>query len=261
MQALSVTEHTSPLSRLDVRVKLSITIIGAISVLSFSTLLPHLMLFSASLLYALSAKKPRELFFLWGVMALFMGFAWLVSLGLTLVMPSLSGSAVKQLIVPFLRALTMMNLVMGLALSTRIEALMDTLERLHLPFVIFLPAIVMVRFIPAFTQDIRALWEALKIRGWPLNAKMMTLHPLLCMRLLTIPLLFRTLKSSETLGIASELKGVGAYKTRTQMPAKSWETLDWCFVIVAILLLSMAILANFYFPHFGMDPNAFEGLK
>ena len=63
----------------------------------------------------------------------------------------------------------MMNVVMVLALTTRVEDLLGTLERLHLPFVVFLPAVVMLRFIPTFTNDIRQVWETLRIRGWPMG--------------------------------------------------------------------------------------------
>ena len=73
----------------------------------------------------------------------------------------------------------MMNVVMVLALTTRVEDLLGTLERLHLPFVVFLPAVVMLRFIPTFTNDIRQVWETLRIRGWPMGPVMITTHPIL----------------------------------------------------------------------------------
>ena len=161
-------------------------------------------------------------------------------------MPGLSGLSVKALGIPFLRGASMMNVVMVLAMTTRVEDLLSTLERLRLPFAIFLPAAVMLRFIPTFANDIRQVWETLRIRGWPMGPKMLTLHPFLSVRLLLVPILFRALKSSESLGIASELKGLGTAE-RTVMPdLRTLTSLDARVLAAAAMTTLLVIFAEVF---------------
>ena len=150
----------------------------------------------------------------------------------------------------------MMNVVMVLALTTRVEDLLGTLERLHLPFVVFLPAVVMLRFIPTFTNDIRQVWETLRIRGWQMGPVMITTHPILSARLLFTPILFRALKSSETLGIAAELKGIGTAH-RTVLPkAPPLSQLDRNIFIAMGVCVVLALLAEIFLRELFMTPGA-----
>ena len=112
---------------------------------------------------------------------------------------------------------------------------------------LFLPTAVMLRFIPTFTNDIRQIWETLRIRGWAMGPEMLTLHPLLSARLLLVPILFRALKSSETLGIASELKGLGTGE-RTVMPqGRTLTSLDARVVAAAVTTTILVVLAEVFF--------------
>ena len=160
--------------------------------------------------------------------------------------------SIKSLVIPFLRGLSMMNVVMVLALTTRVEDLLATLERMHLPFCLFLPTAVMLRFIPTFADDIRQVWETLKIKGWPLGPAMVTLQPLLSARLILAPILFRALKSSETLGVASELKGLGAAKRTMRTDLRTMTTLDARLLSATILVTILTIAAEVLFKNLFM---------
>ena len=118
---------------------------------------------------------------------------------------------------------------------------------MRLPFCLFLPAAVMLRFIPTFTNDIRQVWETLKIRGWPMGVGMLTRHPILSSRLLLAPILFRALKSAETLGTASELKGLGTAE-RTLMPdLRTMTTLDARILSALVLMTAAAVTGEILF--------------
>lgn len=107
---------------------------------------------------------------------------------------------------PFLRGLALLNVVLVLALSSKVEDLMAVLERLRLPFVVYLPAAVMIRFIPTFMEDVRMVRAALRMKG--VDARFWASHPLEGARMALMPVLFRALRSSENLGLAAEMKGV-----------------------------------------------------
>ena len=136
--------------------------------------------------------------------------------------------------------------VMALALTTRVEDLLSTLERLRLPYAVFLPAAVMLRFIPTFADDIRQVWETLRIRGWPMGPKMFTRHPLLSARLLLIPVLFRALKSSESLGIAAELKGLGTAERTVPASFRTLTSLDARILAGAVTTTLCVTLAEVF---------------
>ena len=105
----------------------------------------------------------------------------------------------------------------------------------------------MLRFIPTFANDIRQVWETLKIKGWPLGPAMLTLQPLLSARLILAPILFRALKSSETLGVASELKGLGAAKRTMRTDLRTMTTLDARLLSATVLITILTIAAEVLF--------------
>ncbi len=234
------TDDTNMMRRLDARTKLAVTLATAILAVACSGVVAQGVLFLATLVYVLLLKRPGLLAVLYGAMAVMMAVAAGCSAVIEALAPGLGGLSVKSLVIPFLRGLSMMNVVMVLAMTTRVEDLLTTLERMRLPFCLFLPAAVMLRFIPTFTHDIRQVWETLKIRGWPMGMGMLTRHPILSSRLLLAPILFRALKSAETLGTASELKGLGTAE-RTLMPdLRTMTTLD-ARILSALVLTTAAV--------------------
>ncbi len=255
MRALFADKTKSVLTEIDAGTKLLVTVATAVAALAASGLVGQLVLFAATLVYVLLLRRPVLLGVLYAAMAVMMGFAFLCALGLAQLVPSMGGLSVKSLVIPFLRGLSMMNVVMALALSSRVEDLMATLERMHLPFCLFLPSVVMIRFIPTFTNDIRQIWETLKIRGWPMGPWMLTASPFLSARLLFVPVLFRALKSSETLGIAAELKGLGSAR-RTVMPrTKAFSRVDMSVWVLTGLTIAAIVLAEIFLQSVGMTSS------
>lgn len=250
------TKSTSILQTLDARTKLIITALTAVLVLVSGGVVGQGILFLVTLCYALLLKRPALLGLLYLMLLAMLMVATACAALLESWVAGLGALSIKALGIPFLRGASMMNVVMVLALTTRIEDLLSTLERLRIPFIIFLPAAVMLRFIPTFTHDIRQVWETLKIRGWPMGVAMLTFHPLLSARLLLVPILFRALKSSETLGIASELKGLGSVD-RTALPTiGTFKRMDYAVLALSVATLMAVVLAEIYLKNAFMYGNA-----
>ena len=70
---------------------------------------------------------------------------------------------------------------------------------------------------------------------------MLFLHPALSARLLLFPILFRALKSSESLGIAAELKGIGSAE-RTILPSPHSLTSVDARILAAAALSSLFVV-------------------
>ncbi len=248
----AAADNANLMCRTDARTKLAVTLATALLTVACSGLVSQIILFAATLVYALLIERPKLLAVLYLLMAVMMSVAAGCGLAIEHWFPGFGGLSIKSLVIPFLRGLSMMNAVMVLALTTRVEDLLATLERMHLPFCLFLPSAVMLRFIPTFANDIRQVWETLKIKGWPLGPAMLTLQPLLSARLILAPTLFRALKSSETLGVASELKGLGAAKRTMRTDLRTMTTLDARLLSATILITILTIAAEVLFKNLFM---------
>ena len=246
----------SVLAGADARTKFGVAALTAVLALAASSAAAQLALFFATLLYALLLKRPKLLALLYAALVAMTALALGCALVLDEFIPALSGLSVKALGIPFLRGASMMNVVLPLALTSRVEDLLDTLERLRLPFAVFLPTAVMLRFIPTFAADVRQVWETLKIRGWPMSPAMLFLRPALSARLLLIPILFRALKSSETLGIAAELKGVGSAERTAPASARALTTIDARVIAAAAIACALVAAAEIFLPHLFMTDGA-----
>jgi len=78
---------------------------------------------------------------------------------------------------------------------------------------------------------------------------MMTCRPLLCARLILAPILFRALKSSETLGVASELKGLGTTKRTMRTDGRTMKTIDARVLSFLFVFTVLTVLAEIFLRH------------
>ena len=165
MQASSASKF-DVLTRLDVRSKMFIAALAAVMTIALSSLNSQLLLFTTSLLYLFALGRYKLIFVSYAVallmMALSVGFASI----LALFIPSMGKSLeLGSLCIPFLRALTVMNTILPMAFTGRLQNILNGLQQLKLPFIIYLPAAVIIRFIPTFAGDVKQIWESLKIRS------------------------------------------------------------------------------------------------
>ena len=242
MQA-SFASKFDVLTRLDVRSKMFITALAAVMTIALSSLNSQLLLFTTSLLYLFALGRYKLIFVSYAVallmMALSVGFASI----LTLFIPSMGKSLeLGSLCIPFLRALTVMNTILPMAFTGRLQNILNGLQQLKLPFIIYLPAAVIIRFIPTFAGDVKQIWESLKIRGFKINPWQCTIHPLFT------PLLFRALKTSDELGIAAELKGLHAGSNSGSMHRRGFSKHDITAITLVLLICTAAVLLQIYFP-------------
>lgn len=69
-------------------------------------------------------------------------------------------------------------------------------------------------------------------------------HPVLLIRLVFTPLLFRSLKTSEELGIAAELKGLGYGEGMRPYRKLVWKASDTWLLVAACLVAAAAVLCQ-----------------
>jgi len=221
-----------------------VSLLASVATVALSGVEPQMVLFGMSLVYALGMRQFRILLIgyavLVGMSLLAMGCAF----GMSLLIPSMPAFSAVSLVVPFLRMATMLNVILPLAFSCRVQSLLTALKSLHLPFCLYLPAAVMIRFIPTFLHDAKQVSETLRIRGWRMTPWNAFRHPVLLIRLVFTPLLFRSLKTSEELGIAAELKGLGYGEGMRPYRKLVWKASDTWLLVAACLVAAAAVLCQ-----------------
>lgn len=244
MQVLSKTTN-SILYSLNIRAKIFLSVFISLTALFLSSAETLFSLFICTCCYSIASRKYRILlisyFFMLIMMAISIGCVMMIS---QYVQAVSSMAAPSTAIVPFLRASCVMNTVLPLTLTIRASDLLSSLQSLRLPLYIYLPGAVMIRFVPSFITDIKQIYESMKIRGFEFKIKNIFFHPLIFIRLSFAPLIFMSLRSSEDLGIACELKGVGTGKITpyTDKPCKKADYM----LMVFVLLLCISLLFTEY---------------
>ena len=241
---------------LDVRAKIIVSMLATIAVMIIGKLEPMSILLLFSFLYACTLRRPLILlatYVLVIIMCLLaLACMWLMGQAMPKLLDKFSFAT---MLLPFMRILVMIHVVLPLALASRIQTMINALRSMKLPFCIYLPTAVVLRFLPTFWNDTKQILEALKMRGFNVTPLNITLHPILSLRLLFTPLLFRCLRSSEDLGIAAELKGLGQAKEITPYHKPKWSHSDTMLIIIAIFVFASVLICqvilgkNSNFPH------------
>ena len=206
---------------------------------------------ASSLVWALTLARPLLLVKAHAVVLALWGVACLFVLGIGI--GDKAGVGPVGLGIPFVRGLCILNTVLVLALSSKVEDLMAVLERLRLPFVVYLPAAVMIRFIPTFMDDLKMVADALRLKG--VDSRFWVTHPLQAVRMAFMPVLFRALKSAENLGLAAQMKGVTGRLTPKPRRALSGESVTARLAAAGFVALSVAawvLWGDLFVPAVGM---------
>ncbi|MBO5658724.1 MAG: energy-coupling factor transporter transmembrane protein EcfT [Duodenibacillus sp.] len=249
MPALSVLKSTegpkSWIETLDMRTLMSVCLLASVSTIALSSPLGIALLWAVSFLYFLSLGRLKTVVIAYVTMAA-MTIMSVVCVGVILVLfPALAAKlTIESLVVPCVRVCILINVILPLALTCRINRMLAALESLRLPFFLFLPMAVIIRFIPTFADDVEQVWEALKIRGVKASVKNFLRHPILMTRLLIAPILFRSLKTSEQLGVAAELKGISAKTKGKSKKGRPLQSRDWGVLIATVASIVLAFVCQ-----------------
>lgn len=239
---------TSVIGRLDVRTKMAIGIMASLAALFLSHPAALSVLALGSLGYALLLRREKLLAL---VYAMVIGM-WVVAVGMLAGLkwfwPEMAALEADKLVGPFLRCAVMANVALALALSSPIQGLLVALKALRLPFCVYVPLAVMIRFIPTFIEDVRQIGECIRTRGHRLTPGSVIARPRLTLRLLFVPLLYRSLRSADELGVAAELKGLGGASRLTPMQPGRFGRADGLAAAAALIFLATGVTLQVLLP-------------
>ena len=222
-----------------------ICLLASVVVVVLKGVIPLSFLLTASIIYVLLQKRFHVLFFCYGAITAMGLIALFCVKIMTVFMPEMGKFGMSVFFVPFLRVIILINVVLALVLSSQIQVVLTSLRSFHLPLFIYLPAVVMVRFIPSFMNDIKLIRQSLKVRGYGINPFTLTFHPFLTTRLLFVPTVIRALRSSDELAVAAELKGVGYSDRVSYYRTNRFSSADYFAAVLTFVALFIACLFEY----------------
>ncbi len=127
--------------------------------------------------------------------------------------------------------------------TTRVGELACALQRVHLPRHAIIALCVALRFFPTMAAEFTSVVEAMRVRGVPLNARMVVTQPVRVMENLLVPVMSRLAIVADELGNAATVRGMDSSRPRTSYYDLRLRAMDWlmlaAFGVVAAFLLGV----------------------
>lgn len=161
---------------------------------------------------------------------------WLIEVvpkGILFISPMLL-SMIYKFIVPIMAAYLTFKIPSG--------KLIAVCQRLSMPQSILLILVVIIRFIPTISGELRNIKEAMKVRGFIGNWKKSFFHPLKIMEYVVVPLIFRSLKVGDELAAASIVRGIENPKKKESYYKTNITKTDLIILLISICLLIAGII-------------------
>jgi energy-coupling factor transport system permease protein len=100
--------------------------------------------------------------------------------------------------------------------TTKVSEFIASMEKSNIPRDIIIPVSVVFRYIPSVFEEIKSITNAMKMRGFGLNAKSLK-NPLKLIEFYMIPILISAVKTADELSAASLTRGLSNPEPRTHM--------------------------------------------
>lgn len=161
---------------------------------------------------------------------------WLIMMipkGVMIISPMLLGMIYK-FIVPIMAAYLTFKIPSG--------KLIAVFQKSSMPQNILLILVIMIRFIPTISGEIKTIKEAMKVRGLTGSKKKVFFHPLRTVEYVVVPLIFRSIKVGDELAAAAIVRGVeNTGKKQSYYETKMSKT-DIVILTISLLLLIVCII-------------------
>lgn len=248
-EGLKFRRVTSPIHRLDPRVKFFYVCIMFVIAIMFYELLPLIVLFLIQIPFVLVAGVKRE----WVRSMRGAAFLAVFIFAFNFVFRYLYGdyqSVVSLLEYSFALTLRFLVLVESFSiffLTTSPDHLGLALEQTHVPYEFCFAFTTAVRFVPVLADEAQTIMDAQKARGLELERgnfikRIKNYIPLL------IPLIVNAIRRSLELAEAMESRAWGATDKRTNLYVLTLKNPDYILVILSVLMLILAVYVRLFLP-------------
>lgn len=128
--------------------------------------------------------------------------------------------------------------------TTKVSEFIASMERINIPDTIIIPFSVIFRYFPTLFDEIKAIRDAMKMRGIGINLNSVK-SPLTLLEYLFVPILINAVKTSDELSAASLTRGLSNPKKRTNICETGIRFIDIILIIISLLGLAIYLLYEF----------------
>ena len=239
---------TSPIHRLDPRIKFLYVLAMFVVTILFTEFLPLLVLFFLPVPFVFAAGVQREwlrslrgALFLATIIFVFnfiFSYFYRVYTGAALLEYSISMS---------LRFIVLVESFSIFFLTTSPDHLSLALEQSHVPYEFTFAFTTAVRFVPVLAEEAQTIMDAQKARGLELERgnflkRVRNYIPIL------IPLIVSAIRRSLELAEAMESRAWGASSKRTNLYTLQLKRSDFALIMLTILLLAVGLYLRYFVP-------------
>lgn len=125
--------------------------------------------------------------------------------------------------------------------TTKVSEFVAAMRALKIPQVIVVPMTVMLRFIPTVLHELKAIVDAMRLRGVAGSKWSMVVHPLRTAEYIVVPLLATTTRISDDLAASGMLRGLARRGKRTSVVPIRFRVADGVMVGVLVLIVLVKI--------------------
>ncbi|GAA2180830.1 energy-coupling factor transporter transmembrane component T [Brooklawnia cerclae] len=125
--------------------------------------------------------------------------------------------------------------------STGATELAAALRALGLPRAVVIPFSVMLRFIPTVVGELRAITDAIRLRGLVPTTSSLLVHPVRTAEFILVPLLSSTSRMADDLSASAIIRGLGSERRPTSIVRLRFSRRDAAMVVVLAGLVALRI--------------------
>ena len=238
-EGLKFKRASTPIHRLDPRVKFLISCAIFITAVLFNELLPLLVLFLAQLPLILVARVHREWIQSLKGASIFAVMIFVMNLVVGYMSPT-SSYTISFSLAMTVRFLVLVASFSSFFLTTSPDDLGLALEESHIPYEFCFAFTTAVRFVPVLANEAQTIVDAQRSRGLELEKgnfmrRVRNYIPIL------IPLIVSAIRRSLELAEAMESRAFGAKKTRTSLYSLRMKSIDYFVAILTFALFCFAV--------------------
>lgn len=158
---------------------------------------------------------------------------------------NMQGLLASLLIIPamiFYRFMPIMATCFYVISTTTIGEFVAAMDRIHVPRAITIPFAVIFRFFPTILDEMKAIDEAMRMRGIHLFSFRTLKNPLNILEYRLVPLLISITKIGDELSVASLTRGLSTSTKRTHIAKIGFGVPDIIILLYCIMVIALFII-------------------
>lgn len=128
---------------------------------------------------------------------------------------------------------------------TSIPYVVSAMQKIKAPDALAVPLMVALRFFPTIHDDFKSLKDSLKLRHISIRPLSFIIHPVRMMEYLFVPILMKSLRTSDELSASAMLRGFEHIKEQTLMYPLKMKLKDYFVGIMSTLIVAALFYLQF----------------